>query len=140
MPRFKNEQGINRITMTIPISYIGKITMAPIGGVFKVNFVPGEIIPDYIELQSIIRQKIDNKVLLAEDAVARMVQILDEYHPDFLSVDLEIKGAMHFDVIINGGSLIREVAGEMDPKKKKKEKDRGLSEQGDDLVNGDGQG
>ena len=68
---------------------------------FKVEFVPGEAIPDYCEMDKWIAENINGKNLIIEDAVARLQSYLSEaYRPAYCIVESHVNDAKHSSVVV----------------------------------------
>lgn len=98
MAAFQNTQGITQITFTHRTN-----NWCPLGNDFYTNqftvtLVPGEIIPDYVEIQQEVGEKINHVPLSLEDAVALMFDIVDAYNPKELTVKSYGDDAVHFPV------------------------------------------
>ena len=64
----------------------------------SVDLVPGDCLPDYIELDRAFRQGC-GKPLIIEDAVEWVFNLIQErYSPSKLRVEADVKKAVHFDV------------------------------------------
>jgi len=100
MAQFKNTMGITQIKFTRSTN-----NWCPLGNDyytnnFTVRMVPGDIIPDYVEVQEAIGEHINHKELTLEDAVAELFDIVDEYEPVMLEVTSFSDDAAHFPVSI----------------------------------------
>lgn len=80
------------------------VSMCKIGGdwykhKFCIEFEPGDIYPDYIEVSEYIMKMIDGKPLNIEEAVDIVYKHLQTYQPKSLSVADSITGCKtHFNV------------------------------------------
>lgn len=99
MFKIENKQHVAEIIMK-PIAY----TKCEIGqdwykNEFRIQFVPSECYPDYIEVNAFIMEKIDGQTLNIEDAAKRIYDFLHQYDPAWLVVTDYIRGCKtHFDV------------------------------------------
>lgn len=64
-----------------------------------IEFVPNEVIPDYIKLHNDI-QALTNEVLTIEDAVVKVLDIVKEYDPLFIHVYSYVYDAPHPTVTV----------------------------------------
>lgn len=100
------------------VEEISKITMEPaavskckIGGdwyrhKFRIEFEPGDVYPDYIEVNEYVMKMIDGKDLNIEEAVDILYKHLTCYQPKSLKVVDEIRGCKtHFDVIVEKSGM-----------------------------------
>lgn len=68
---------------------------------FTVDFVPGEFIPDYCEMDAWIAANINGKTMIIEDAVSSLHKYLQEtYHPASLRVKSYVNDARHSTVTV----------------------------------------
>lgn len=102
MEKIKNTQGVSLIIMR-PVAY----TKCEIGqdwyrNKLDIEFVPGEVYPDYMDVNSWIMENIDGKEMNIEDVVEKIYDFIrDDYSPKELCVTDEIKGCKtHFDVTV----------------------------------------
>ena len=71
---------------------------------FAVNFVPGEMIPDYCHVDKWIDENINGKAMIIEEAVAMLYEHLrDTYKPDSLNVTSYVEDARHCAVTVSKG-------------------------------------
>lgn len=100
MPQFENTMGIDEISF-----WVRSRCFCPLGddfytNQFKVSFVPGKMIPDYLDIQQEINERIESKPLTVEDAVAVMFDIVNDYEPLELYVESHGDDAVHFPVTV----------------------------------------
>ena len=100
MTRIKNTQGISLIIMR-PTAY----TKCVIGqdwykNELEISFVPNDVYPDYMEVDSYIMGSIDGAELNIEDVVNTIFNfLLEKYQPKDLEVADHIRGCKtHFNV------------------------------------------
>jgi hypothetical protein len=99
MARFQNKQGITRITFQARTHNFCPIGQAHYTNTVKVEMVPGDIIPDYDEVQADMKA-LDGETLIIEDAVAKVFDNLNQYGPKELTVSSRAEGNGHFPVIV----------------------------------------
>lgn len=97
MPRFENKQNISNITLFKKLH-----NFCPLGDDWYTNNLtiimqPGEIIPDYIEIESEI-SKLESKSLVIEDVVSSIFEIINQYNPKKIKVISEVDDATHLKV------------------------------------------
>lgn len=63
---------------------------------FTIEFTPGEVICDYLDVEDWIRENIDNETLTIEDSVAMLYGYLETtYKPAHLKVTSDVYDALH---------------------------------------------
>ncbi len=100
MAQFENKVGITQIKFTRSTNNFCPLGNDYYTNNFTVRLVPGSIIPDYVEVQQAIGEKINHVPLSLEDAVAVMFDIVDEYNPVMLEVTSFSDDAVHFPVSV----------------------------------------
>lgn len=98
MSTIQNKQKISSIVMK-PVTRC----FCPLGDAwytsqFEVVFNPAETIPDYCDVDRWIKENIDGKSLIIEDAVSALYDYLLAYNPAGLHVIADVKDAGHFPV------------------------------------------
>lgn len=72
---------------------------------FRITFVPGEFVCDYIDVEKWIREKINNETLVIEDAVSMLFDyMMETYKPTWLVVESHVDDAMHGTVTVTRDS------------------------------------
>ena len=88
MPKFKNEYGVSKIKYTQKCRCFCPIGKADYTNNFTVTITPKKWIPDYCEIDEFIREQLDGKSLVIEDAVCKLKQWLTgEIHPCWVEVE-----------------------------------------------------
>lgn len=108
MAKFENKVGITQIKFTRSTN-----NWCPLGNDyytnnFTVRLVPGDIIPDYVEVQQAIAERINHIPLSLEDAVSVLFDIVDEYDPVMLEVTSFSDDAVHFPVSVTKTKTTKE--------------------------------
>lgn len=63
---------------------------------FRITFIPGEFVCDYIDVEKWIVANINDKKLIIEDAVTVLYDYVNEtYRPRYLKVETYVDDAMH---------------------------------------------
>ena len=63
---------------------------------FRITFIPGEFVCDYIDVEKWIVANINDKNLIIEDAVTVLYDYVNEtYKPTYLKVETYVDDAMH---------------------------------------------
>lgn len=109
---FKNTQGITKIIFEpktthnfCPLGQLycdelekqGQPRMLPhYTNHFRITFVPGEVVCDYIDVEKWIAKNINDKELIIEDAVSMLYDyVMETYKPEKLLVETYVDDAMH---------------------------------------------
>ena len=73
---------------------------------FRITFVPGEFICDYIDVEKWIKKEINDESLIIEDAVSNLYDyVMETYHPEYLLVETYVDDAMHGAVNVQRESI-----------------------------------
>lgn len=100
MIKLKHTQGLSNIHMHFEMQLYCPQGFEHYTGTFDVDFVPGDFIPDYCELDKLFREKCGSN-LIVEDAVEWVYNTLkNEYSPVGLKVTMSVQNALHFDVTV----------------------------------------
>lgn len=100
MTKLKHTQGLSNIHMHFEMQLYCPQGFEHYTGTFDVDFVPGDYIPDYCELDKLFREKCGSN-LIVEDAVEWVYStLMDEYSPIDLNVKMSVQNALHFDVTV----------------------------------------
>jgi hypothetical protein len=115
MPSFKNTQKISKIEMSFSM-----YSFCPLGddyytNYFTIQFYPGYIIPDYCDIEYIVKRKelvtyreggtsTEVEKLSIEDAVEFVYDTLMRYNPKKLVVESFVYDAVHFPVTVTRSS------------------------------------
>lgn len=68
---------------------------------FTIEFIPGKVICDYLDVEEWIRENIDNETLTIEDSVAKLYDyLISEYEPAQLKVTSEVDDALHGAAVV----------------------------------------
>lgn len=63
---------------------------------FTIEFIPGKVICDYLDVEDWIRENIDNETLTIEDAVSNLFDyLMKTYKPAHLKVTSNVSDALH---------------------------------------------
>lgn len=97
----KNDFGINAITIECSAKCYCPLGRDWYTNKFTVDFVPGENIPDYCELDTWIAANINGQSMIIEDAVASLHKHLKTtYSPASLRVKSYVNDARHSTVTV----------------------------------------
>lgn len=100
MTKLKHTQGLSNIHMCFEMQLYCPQGLEHYTGTFDVDFIPGDFIPDYCELDKLFREKCGSN-LIVEDAVAWVYNtLMNEYSPADLNVSMSVQNALHFDVTV----------------------------------------
>jgi hypothetical protein len=100
MAHSENIQGITKIQFEIFTGNTYPSNLKPYTNQFRVVFIPWNRIPNYEELETTIKEKIDKQSLTIEDAVKTMFDIINEYRPKSIKVVSIVEDATHFPVVV----------------------------------------
>lgn len=101
MPKFKNEYGVSKIKYTQKCRCFCPIGKADYTNNFTVTITPKKWIPDYCEIDKFIREQLDGKSLVIEDAVCKLKQWLTgEIHPYRVEVESDVTDGVHGHVTV----------------------------------------
>ena len=78
MAMFKNAVGIDKISFVHTVQCVCAIGKSLCTYEFEVVMVPGEVIPDYLEVQEFMDNEVHMHFLTMEDATAALANYLDE--------------------------------------------------------------
>ena len=68
---------------------------------FTIEFTPGKVICDYLDVEEWIRENIDNETLTIEDSVSKLFDyVASTYEPAHLKVTSEVYDALHGPAIV----------------------------------------
>lgn len=95
--RFENRYDITKIRMTKKIHNLCTIGQDWFTNNLEIEFIPNEIIPDYIEVDEMI-QKFEGKELVIEELLSGILNELKEYKPLYVKVVSKVDDAMHLPV------------------------------------------
>lgn len=97
----KNDFGIKNITIESTAKCYCPLGNDWYTNQFTVDFIPGEFIPDYCELDNWIAANINGKTMIIEDAVASLHKHLEStYFPAGLRVKSYVNDARHSTVTV----------------------------------------
>lgn len=97
MASFKNDYNITNIKMKRKLHNLCTIGQDWFTSNLEIEFIPNEIIPDYIEIDRDI-QKYESKELIIEELVNNILQDLKQYKPNYIKVTSKVDDAMHLPV------------------------------------------
>lgn len=107
MARFKNEYNIKEIKMNKSIHNLCTIGQDWYTNNIEIKMIPGDIIPDYIEVDRCI-MNYEGKELIIEEVVSGILQKLVEYDPKYVRVTSKISDAMHLPVEVTTETGIKD--------------------------------
>ena len=99
MPKFENTMGITEISFTHSTRCYCPLGDDYYTGEIFVIFVPGDTIPDYLDVQKEI-DTLTGEHFNGEGIVEKVFDIMLEYQPKELTVAVDINDAGHFPVSI----------------------------------------
>lgn len=109
MAMFKNTMGINKISLLPTVKCVCAIGKVLCTYNFEIEMVPGEMIPDYLEVQEFMDNEIHMHFLTMEDATAAVANYLTEtYKPISGTVACTCVDSKHFPARVEksfGGNL-----------------------------------
>lgn len=99
MRRLLNKEKISNIAFERTIS-----PFCPLGNDYytadiHAEFVPYKYYPDYIEVDKAI-QELNGKSLTIEQLADKVYRILNDYGPDYISVEIYAESNKHFPVLV----------------------------------------
>jgi hypothetical protein len=95
MVHFENKHDINKITFQTSVS------RAPLHTVyFTIMFIPWNRIPEYDELNKLIKEKTNDPALHIEDITKTVFDIINEYRPKAIKVIAELDHISNYSVIL----------------------------------------
>lgn len=97
MARFKNDYNITLIKMSRRLHNLCTIGQDWFTNNLEIEMIPGEIIPDYIEVDADIK-KYEGLELIIEEVVNNILQDLKQYKPKYIKVTSKINDAEHLPV------------------------------------------
>lgn len=99
MNYIRNKQEISMIEFTMKAHCFCSIGNDWYTNNFRVTFVPGEMIPDYIDIHEMVQTGIEGERLSVEEATAYMYDLMAKYEPENLIVSsLADDAETHFPV------------------------------------------
>jgi hypothetical protein len=90
MIKRKNEFGIKCLFMYPVIQIVDPSTQARLQLKTTVEFVPGAFLPEFVEVQNILRQKMENQKMPVEAVSDTLIDFFSEYEPDAIKVKVEV--------------------------------------------------
>ena len=94
----QNEQDIYKIEMYPKVRCFCPLGDGWYSGQITIQFYPEDVIPDYCDIEKWIKENIDGRSLIIEDAVSKIYDFLLKYKPGGLHVIADVKDAGHFPV------------------------------------------
>lgn len=68
---------------------------------FRITFVPGELVCDYIDVEKWIKENLNDETMIIEDAVSKLFDYIhDTYSPNYLLVESYVDDAIHGPVTV----------------------------------------
>ncbi len=101
MARFKNIYNVNKIFMKKRIHNLCTIGQDWFTNNLEITMIPGETIPDYIEVDEMI-QKYDEKEFIIEEVINNIIEELKQYNPKYIKVVSNVNDAKHLEVSVEG--------------------------------------
>ena len=90
MIKRKNEFGVKCLLMHPAIQIIDPATQARLQLKATVEFFPDAFLPEFVEVQNILRQKMENKRMSVEAVANVLIDFFNEYEPKELKVKVEV--------------------------------------------------
>ena len=132
MTKRKNEYGIKCLFMYPVFKIKDPATAAVLQLKATVEFFPDALLPEFVDAQNSIRQKLENQTMAVEAAVDALIDFFNEYEPSGVKVKVDvINNNAFFPVAVTAESGIVTSA-ETDGKKKSKRKSAGKKTETDD--------
>ena len=101
MVKRKNEYNVKYLVMCPIMQIVEPVTMARFQLKATVEFYPDEFLPEFVDAQSIIRQRMDNKKMTVEGAADMLIDIFNEYEPKGVKVKIDImNNSAYFSVSV----------------------------------------
>lgn len=101
MAKFANTYGVRKIVYKKNCRCFCPIGEAEYTNEFTVTMEPGDTIPDYCEIDKFIREQLDGKSLVIEDAACKLKQWLTgEIHPYWVEVESDVTDGVHGHVTV----------------------------------------
>lgn len=97
MSSFKNDYNITKIKMNKKIHNLCTIGQDWFTNDIEIEFIPKDIIPDYIEIDKAI-QDLEAKELVIEEVVNNILNELKKYEPSYIRVTSKVNDATHLPV------------------------------------------
>ena len=101
MARFNNTYNISKIFMKKRIHNLCTIGQDWFSNNLEITMIPGNIIPDYIEIDEMV-QKYDEKEYIIEEVIDKIIEELKEYKPKYVKVVSKVDDAKHLEVYVEG--------------------------------------
>jgi hypothetical protein len=90
MIKRKNKFGIKCLFMYPMIQIVDPATQARLQLKATVEFYPGDFLPEFVEVQNSLRQKLENQKLPVEAVSDALIDFFNEYGPEALKVRVEV--------------------------------------------------
>jgi len=90
MTKRENEYGIKSLIMCPFVTIVHPATQAKLQLKAIVEFFPGDFLPEFTEVQNIIRHRMENQRMQIEAATDKFVEIFNEYEPKALKVKVDV--------------------------------------------------
>ena len=138
MIKRENVFGIKCLLMYPAVSIVDPTTLANIQLKTAVEFFPDEFLPDFLEAQNSIRQKMEKQKMPVEKAADTLIDFFNEYEPKALKIKVDVINNNSFfpvSVIAESGfvsSIEADEKREESKKKPAKEKPKKPSEKDND--------
>lgn len=97
MARFRNEYNISEIKMYKKLHNLCTIGQDWFTSNLEITMIPGDTIPDYIEVDKDI-QKYESQELIIEELVNNICEDLKQYNPKYVKVVSKVNDAQHLEV------------------------------------------
>ena len=102
MSKFANTYGVRKIVYKQSCRCFCPIGKTEYTNNFTVTMEPGDTIPDYCEIDKLIREYIEGESLVIEEAAHALKRNLTEYvHPNWIMVESEVSDASHGTVVVS---------------------------------------
>jgi len=130
MTKRKNEYGLTYLVMCPVLQIVDPATQAVLQLKSTVEFYPDAFLPEFVEIQNSIKQKIERQKMPVEKAADELINLFNEYEPKKIKMRVDIiNNNTYFPVsVIVESSNVSEDNSEKDnsgkkPPKKTPEKD-----------------
>ena len=99
MAKFENRYGVRKIVYKQKCRCFCPIGEAEYTNEFTVTMEPGDMIPDYCEIDKIIQECIEGEPLVIEEAARNLKHKIVEYvHPNWIMIESKVQDSVHGDV------------------------------------------
>jgi hypothetical protein len=100
MTKRKNEYGIKCLLMYPIVQIIEPATQARVSLKATVEFFPDAYLPEFVEVQSLLRQGMENKKMTIEAAAGEILDFFDAYEPKDVKIKVDTINSPFFTVSV----------------------------------------